>query len=51
MTTLNLLGLLLLVLAAGATWLGQRTTSVRGVMLVWLLYVVSICGGTVLLVP
>jgi hypothetical protein len=51
MNPVQLIGLLLLTLAAGATWLGRRTTSVRGALLVWIAYVVSLCGGTALLVP
>ena len=51
MTTVHLLGLLLLSLAGGATWLGRRTTTVRGALLVWLAYIASLCGGTALLVP
>jgi hypothetical protein len=51
MTLVHLLGLLLLALAAAATWLGHRTTTNRGVLLVWVVYVISIFGGTALLVP
>jgi hypothetical protein len=51
MTDLNLLGLLLLAFAAAATWLERRTTTVRVSLLVWIAYVASLCGGTILLVP
>jgi hypothetical protein len=51
MTTVHLIGFLLLARAGGATWLNRRTTSVRGVLLVWLAYVASLFGGTALLVP
>ena len=49
MTTLQLFGFLLLSLAGGATWFGRRTTTVRGALLVWIAYIASLCGGTVLL--
>lgn len=51
MTAVHFIGLLLLTLAAGATWLGRRTTSVRAALLVWLAYVVSLGGGAALLAP
>ncbi|HEX9984649.1 MAG TPA: hypothetical protein VGF69_15420 [Thermoanaerobaculia bacterium] len=51
MTTVHLLGIALLALAGGATWLERRTTSVRASFIVWIAYVVSLCGGTALLVP
>ena len=51
MNSVHLFGLLLLALAGGATWLGRRTNTLRGALLVWLAYIVSLFGGTALLVP
>lgn len=51
MNTLHLLGMLLFTLAGAATWLGRRTTTLRGALLVWLAWVVSLLGGTALLAP
>jgi hypothetical protein len=51
MNTLHLLGVLLFTLAGTATWLGRRTTTLRGALLVWLTWVVSLLGGTALLIP
>jgi hypothetical protein len=51
MTPVHLLGVLLLALAGGATWFGRRTTTLRGALLVWIAYIITLCGGTALLVP
>lgn len=51
MNTLHVIGLLLFALAGAATWLCRRTTSVRGGLLVWITYVLSLCSGVALLAP
>lgn len=51
MTAYQILGLLLLALAAASTWLCERVTTNRGGFVLWITYVASLCGGAVLLVP